>query len=463
MAITDERPKFVPLPPPTPIAVATAIPAGEASPAVVSAPGISWPSVLAIAGLGTTQIIGWGSAFTPLMVFGARFAEDLAVPREVAFAGISVMLIVSAFVAPRVGRAVSRHGARPVMMAGSCIMAAAMLGMALSTGLFTYALAWVVVGIGMPMALNNTAMPGLVEVVGRNARRAITALTLMSGLTSTVFLPLITGLDGRFGWRGAYLVFALLNLLICLPIHASVLARRDPRAAGLPAGVGPSALKPADGSPAVRPSGLTTFQNGSLAAEHRYFAFAMIALWSCTEGMLTWGLNLQIIDVLKGLGMTQAAAIGVWLLTGPAQASARFVDLVLGNRFDILHAAFMAAALAPIGFLLLVLLGASPWTAACFCVLFGIAHGFYAIARNTLPLMLFGQRDYAVYMARLSVPQNAANAIAPVLFASILAHVGPQVALWLAAASATAGFAAVAMLVRHCRRTSVASPAVAPA
>ena len=263
----------------------------------------------------------------------------------------------------------------------------------------------------------------------------------MSGLTSTVFLPLIVLLDGRFGWRGAYLVFALLHFFVCLPIHAAVLAR-DPHAKR-------------NAPPASSGSAASTFLQGSLPASKRKLAFAMIALWSCTEGMLTWGLNLQIIDVMKGLGLTHAAAIGVWMFTGPCQASARLVDLVLGNRFHILTAALTSAALAPIGFLVLLFAGMSVWTAGTFCVCFGIAHGFYAIARNTLPLMLFGQREYALYMGRLSVPQNIANAVAPVLFASILFRVGPEMAVWLAALSAMAGFVAVFVLVRHCRASGV--------
>ncbi len=421
----------------------TTIAAPAAPVSAAGATKVPLKTALAIAGLGTTQIIGWGSAFTPLMVLGATFARDLDVPREMAFAGITVMLIVSALVAPSIGKAVSVRGARPVMMAGSAILGATMVAMALCTGIVTYMLAWVIIGVGMPMALNNTAMPGLVEVVGRNARRAITALTLMSGLTSTVFLPLIVLLDGRFGWRGAYLVFALLHFLVCLPIHASVLVRK------------PSARAPATGTESGGTSASSTFQQGSLPASKRKLAFAMIALWSCTEGMLTWGLNLQIIDVMQGLGLTHAAAIGVWMFTGPCQASARLVDLVLGNRFHILTAALTSAALAPIGFLVLLFAGMSVWTAGTFCVCFGIAHGFYAIARNTLPLMLFGQREYALYLGRLSVPQNIANAVAPVLFASILLRVGPEMAVWLAALSATAGFLAVFVLVKHCRASGV--------
>ena len=404
----------------------------------------SIPAMMAVAGLGTTEVIGWGTAFTPLMVFGATFAADLDISREMSFAGATIMLLVSAIVAPVVGRAVMRHGARPVMMAGSCLLAASMALMATSTGLLTYGVAWIMIGISKPMALHNTAMPGLVEVVGHNARRGIAAVALMSGLTAAVFLPLIALLETRVGWRGTYLVFALLNLLVCLPIHAAVLHRR-------------ARASDDDATPTSRtasPADPASFPESSLAPSRRLFAFAMIAVWSCTQGMMIWGINLQIIDVLVDLGMTRPAAIGVWTLTSLAQALARLVDIVFGRRVDILVLAITAASLAPSGFLVLIVLGVSTTTATIFCLLFGIAQGLFSIARNTLPLMLFGQRDYATYVARLSVPQNITNAFAPIVFAAILARFGPWCAVSIAALSATLGCVAVALLISNCLRGS---------
>ncbi len=38
-------------------------------------------SIAAIAGLGITQIIGWGSIFTPLSVVGTLMTRDLDLPR----------------------------------------------------------------------------------------------------------------------------------------------------------------------------------------------------------------------------------------------------------------------------------------------------------------------------------------------------------------------------------------------
>jgi MFS family permease len=389
-------------------------------------------SIVAIAGLGTTGVIGWGTAFTPLMVLGGIFARDLAVPRWIAFGGITVMLLVSALIATRVGAYVDKHGARRVMMTGSLVAALAMVVMSQAHNMVLYTLAWVLIGIAMPMNLNNTAMPGLVQVVGPGARRALTALMLITGLTSTVFLPIVSALEQRIGWRDSYLAFAALHVLVCLPIHALVLPR------GAPATVRSDAPRSA-------------FTDGSLPADKRTLAFAMLALWSCMEGLLTWGLNMQIIDVLVGLGLTQAAAIGVWMFTGPSQSITRFVDLLLGGRLPVTTTAVISAALAPVAFAILLLLGANVLTATAYCILFGIAHGFFVIGRNTLPLMLFGQRDYARMLGRLSLPQNIVNALAPIVFAGLLTHAGPQAAMILAAIGSLAGFVAVLILVRSCR------------
>ena len=183
----------------------------------------------AIIGLGLTQIIGWGCSFTAITIFGTPIGESLGLRRELVFAGITVLLLVSALLAPRVGRLVDRMGARPVMVAGSFIAAIAMVAQSQASGLVTYMLGWVLYGIAMPMALNNAAMPGLVQIVGPNARRAITGLTLLTGLTGTFFLPLSAWLLDSIGWRNAYLLFAALHVVVCAPVHWYVLKRRgDP-------------------------------------------------------------------------------------------------------------------------------------------------------------------------------------------------------------------------------------------
>ena len=389
----------------------------------------------AIGGLGITQIIGWGTTFSSLTIFGSTIGGDLKLSREIVFGGITMMLLTSAILAPRVGRIVDARGARSIMVAGSAMAALAMLAMAFAQGVVSYLFAWLLVGIAMPMMLSNTALVGLVQIVGSNARRAITGLMLLSGLTGTVFLPLNALLLQSIGWRNTYLCFALLHLLICLPIHAIVLRRRDLDAMG-----------------AARGSG--GIIDGVLAPDKRRAAFLMLTIWSCTEGLITWGLYMQIIDVFKGLGLSAAAAIGVWAMVGPSQASARFGELLFGGRYSMLTTGVLSAIMTTASFLIILPFSTSVVVAGAFSICLGLGHGFFAIARNTLPLMLFGAREYGTYMGRLMLPQNIANAAAPVIFAIAIARFDASTALWLAGAAAFSGFVAVMLLVRTCQQSA---------
>lgn len=388
---------------------------------------------IAIGGLGTTQIIGWGTAFSPITIFGTHMAAELGMAREVVFSGITLMLLVSALVAPRVGRIVDHRGARPVMIVGSVLAAAAMLAMWVAYGFLSYFFAWALIGLAMPMMLSNTALPGLVQVVGANARRAITALMLINGLTSTVAIPACAWLLVHVGWRDSYLVFAALHLFVCLPIHSLVL-RRPSSDAGSP--YGSAAAPPPE---------------GVLPPESRRAAFVMLALWACTEGLITWGLYLQVIDVFKELGLSAILAVALWSLVGPAQAGARFTDLVFGGRYSIFAVALASASLTSLSFLFLLPFGLTVTTTALFCICLGLGHGLFAVARNTLPLILFGAKEYGYYMGLLMVPQNIVNAAAPIIFAAAISRVHAAAALALAGFGAVTGFGAVLALVRACR------------
>jgi MFS family permease len=390
-------------------------------------------ALLAVAGIGITQVIGWGTSFNTLTVFGTTIGDELSLSRETVFLGITLQLLVSALLAPRMGRLVDRLGARPVMIAGSFVAALAMLLQAAAHGPASYMLGWAVIGIAAPMMLSTAAMPGLVQVVGANARRWITGLTLISGLTSTVFLPINYALLQIVGWRWAYVIFALLHVAICAPIHWLVVRRG--------AGVSLAADDPA--RPLPPPDGL-------LAAGGRRRAFTLLAVWTCTEGVLTWGLYMQVIDVLQAMGLAAGTAIALWTIVGPAQAMARFGELVLGGRHSIMTTALFSALFTSTSFVVFLAAGVSVASTAIFCLMMGVGHGLYAVARNTLPLTLFGAREYGRYMGLLMVPQNVVNAAAPVLIAAVISRWSPVGALWISGAGAVLGCISVVLLVRHC-------------
>ncbi|KAB2847156.1 MAG: MFS transporter [Hyphomicrobiaceae bacterium] len=381
----------------------------------------------AIVGLGVTQIIGWGTTYTPITIFGAEIGREIGLSREVVFGGLAVMLIISAFTAPRIGQLCDRRGPRDVMLAGSILCAGGMVLMAMAQGFASYILAWFVTGLGTPVVFSTVAHVGLAQIAGRDARRAITGLMLFTGLSSFFFLPISQALGEWIGWRGAYLVFAALHVLVCLPLHWLVLRKhREPLE--------------------LKSAGEGSLQDGLLPGDVRSYAFLMLAVWCCMDGFISWGLAVNIIDVLQQYGLSREVAVWAWAIVGPVQSLTRICELIWGGRYPVLLLAVVAGGLLPVAFMMF-LPGVTTATTFAFALVYGVSHGAYAIARATIPLALFGQRGYGALMGRLALPQNLINAAAPIVFASAYTNLGSGAALLLGAlAAAVSGAGALALV-----------------
>src|SRR5262249_34131831 len=81
-------------------------------------------------------------------------------------------------------------------------------------------LLWVLLGGSMAGVLYEPAFAVITAAFGSNYRQGITALTLVGGFASTVFMPVTQLLITAVGWRHALLVLGSLNLAVCLPLHA---------------------------------------------------------------------------------------------------------------------------------------------------------------------------------------------------------------------------------------------------
>lgn len=385
-----------------------------------------------IVGIGITQMIGWGSSFTALTVLGTQMARDLGMPREAAFGGLSAMMLVSGLIAPRFGRFIDNRGARDLMVPGMLVASVGLLIVGASQGVWSFLFGWAVFGLAVAMFLSNAAVPALVQIAGgADSRKAVSALTVLTGVTSAIFLPLTEWLAAKHGWRFTMLLYSLLYLVVGLPVLLRV----------LPEGVQRQAL-PKSGS------GETVTWEGELPPRWRAIAFALAALWMCTQSLVSWGFNVQVVDILSGTGLPRDQAIFVWMFSGPSQAAARVGDLLSGGRSGILRMAMLASATAPFGFAVALYFGVSPWTGVLLAIAFGTGQGLYAVARNMLPLKLFGMRTYGATMGYLAVPLNIVSAIAPLIFSLLLDHVGPTTALWAAALSGLASLLALVLLDR---------------
>lgn len=185
----------------------------------------------AVAALGIGQCVNWGVLYYAFALLVLPIQRELGVATWVVTGAFSLALLISAVLAPTVGRWGDRDRAPLLMVAGG-IGAAVILGAwSLTSSVVMLYLAWAALGVCMATTLYEPAF----VIVGRahadSARRlrVLAAITLFGGLASTVFLPVTAVLVGAVGWRGATLVLAMLLLASTGMTHVWAL-RHLPRA-----------------------------------------------------------------------------------------------------------------------------------------------------------------------------------------------------------------------------------------
>ncbi|MET0748999.1 MAG: MFS transporter, partial [Rhizobium sp.] len=388
-------------------------------------------SAQTVAVLSICQLVGWGTSFDMLGVMGRIVAPDLGLSNEIVFSGLTVMMVVTGLASPITGRLLARHGAARVLAASSIAFALGFLLLAASTGLVLYGLAWIVIGIGGAMGLSAPAYAAVVEREGQNGKRVIAIMMLFTGLSTTLFWPVLAMMNAEVGWRGTYLVCAGLHLFVCLPLYLFALPKRIAAASSEP-------------GHATAPIPLT--------AAGRRKAFLLIAAATTISTFVTFGLAPSLLEIFRQYGASPALALQLGSVRGVIGISARLVDTLLGRRGSPILSALVGIGLMVAGFLSLLCFGGSTAQLVVFTLLFGFGAGVMAVARALLPLALFSRSEYGLHSARLSLPQNLANAVAPVVFTAILDHANATAALAVCALLAMAALALVAMLGLLVRR-----------
>lgn len=381
--------------------------------------------------LAVTQLVGWGTTFDMMGVLGRVIAPDLRLANEVVYLGITVMMLVSAFVGPLTGRLLERFGAARVLAAGSVVFACGLLLLSMAHGIVLYGLAWCVIGLGGAFGLSTPCYTAVVEREGTSSSRVIAILMLFTGLSSAIFWPLLSSVQEMIGWRMAFVASAAVHVFVCLPLHLFALPR-------------PAPMREDSAAADIAPVTLTPSQ--------RRTAFALVAAATTIATFITYGLTPSLLQIFGLLGATPALALQLGSLRGVMGISARFLDMLLGRRGNPLLSAAMGGGMLLFGFVLLMLNGQSLLLLVAFVVLYGFGSGVITVARTLLPLTVFSRRDFGLQSARLSLPQNFASAIAPVVFTGVLDRAGLQSLLLICALLATLSLVFVLLLARLIRR-----------
>jgi MFS family permease len=385
--------------------------------------------------LGIAQIFGWGTSFYFPAVLAAPIVADTGWPLGGVVAGLSIGLMVAGLISPLVGRAIERHGGRPILIASSFLFAAGLSAIALAPNLPVYWLAWGVVGLGMGTGLYDAVFAALGTIYGKDARAPITNLTLFGGFASTVCWPLGALLVDAYGWRTTSLVYAATHLCICLPALLAAI----PRKGRIPAAAAATTLRH-DPAPARSPPRLSPPQR------LQFVLLAMLLTISAGIGSIV---IVHLLIFLQERGIAFALAVSLGTLFGPSQVAARVIESLFGRYYHPIWTMVASCGLMAVGLVLLLMDGP---VVALAILLYGGGYGIMWIARGTLPLALFGPQGYASLIGRLALPSLIAQALAPSAGAVLLEQTNATVTIAVLAVFAVLNLALMAGLWAAWRR-----------
>jgi MFS family permease len=394
------------------------------------------PMLFAVCALGIAQITGWGTSYYCLGVLARPIGTDTGWSLGFVYSGFTVGLLAMGLVSTWAGRLIDRHGARIVMCVGTLIVSAGLLALSQVRSEPAYLATWAAIGVGMRLCLYDAAFAALVQVVPSRGRLAISYLTLFGAFASSVFWVAGHYLNDAHGWRATLVIFAAINLVVCLPLNWFGLARREaPRAAEAGA---PAAAAAPDGPP--------------LEGRRRRIGIALFALIMSLNSFVFGVVTVQLVPLLEAAGLAAATAVWIASLKGFAQFGGRVVEIFFGKNLHAMTVARIAIGALAVSLALLVAGGSGFEAMLAFTLLMGASQGVITIVRGAVPLALFGTTGYGAVLGLIATPILIVNAVSPTLFAMLVDAAGWQAAKFALLACAIASFLAMEWTAAWYRR-----------
>ncbi|MEU1384716.1 MULTISPECIES: MFS transporter [unclassified Nonomuraea] len=387
---------------------------------MIAVPGPRSPARV-VGALAITQTAGYGVLYYAFAVFIPPMARDLRAGVAQLTGAITVSVLVSALVAPFVGRWLDRHGGRALMTAGSLLGGLGVLAWSQVRTVTQLYLVCAALGIASAMVLYEAAFAVIVAWFDPARRaRALLAVTVVAGFASSIFLPLTGFLVDRYGWRQALVVLAAGYALTAVPLHALAVRGRGASA--------PPARRRAIVGSALR---------------ERPFWLLVAAFLAQTGAVAVMGVLL--VTYLIALGHPPLFAASVAGLLGVLSVTGRLVTTGLQSRWPVALVTAAMFAVQGVAALLLPLAGDSVAGAIAGVVLFGLGFGVATIARPALLADRYGTAAYATLSGALALPVTVSKAVAPLLSAAVAQVAGyPAVMASVAAACVLGALSLVA-------------------
>ncbi|GAF97580.1 unnamed protein product, partial [marine sediment metagenome] len=168
--------------------------------------------------LAVAQTIIWATMYYSFPALLPEWESDLGWTKTEISGAFTVALVLAALLAPMAGKLIDSGAARLIHPAGAALGAVMLVALSQVTELWQFYAVWVGMGLAMSVSLYEACFAIITVTVGSQARIAITMVTLFAGFAGTVSFPSAHFLSGAFGWRGAAMTFAVVDLVLVIPL-----------------------------------------------------------------------------------------------------------------------------------------------------------------------------------------------------------------------------------------------------
>ncbi|MDA9010421.1 MFS transporter [Aquiluna sp.] len=369
--------------------------------------------------LGINQIIGWGSSFYLPAILAVPISTSLGIQTQDFFWAFTFSLLLSGLLGPQVGKAIDRLGGRAVLPFGSLAFALGLTLLSVSSNQMMLVMAWLLIGVGGSMGNYDSAFATAVSFFGAKSNRVIAGITVFAGFSSTISWPLTSFLEQTIGWQQAVFFWALLHLVVGLPLNMSIpkIAKKE-----VPDITGP-----------IRKIIKNKFRFDVL--------IVIFAVMFALEGFIVSSVNTTLPFLLSELGASTGVALISATILGPSQVLARILILIPGKIMTPMRVAALSIAAHPVGVLLLWLFGVNALVP--FVILHGIGVGLNPFIRGSLPLLFFGADRFGQRQGYMMMLSKIVSALSPTIL-TILVLSNAQLAI---GATFTMGVCAMGLLV----------------
>ncbi len=378
------------------------------------------------------ETIVWAALYYSFPALLPEWERDLGWTKTELSAAFTSSLILSALLAPYVGRLIDRGHAIRVFPGSALLGAVLFATLSLVREFWQFYVIWLGLGVAMSGALYEACFAIVTRATGDKSKQAITRITLVAGLAGTVSFPSAHALTGLFGWRNTVLIFAATVAVVAIPL------------------IWFGCRSALDQLKATK----TTKQHEKTPARDvlKSKIFWLLAIAFTTISIDHGLLLTHMLPIMDDRGVSPEIAVLAAAMIGPMQVTGRIVMIMVERKvsiFGIAIGCFLAMATAA-GFLLGS--GGMLPLIFTFVVLQGAGYGVTSIVRPVITAELLGRQNFGVISGMLALPFMFGAATAPTISALVWSLGGYDMVIMLAQIMTGIGLIALLMARRSTGR-----------